>query len=721
MDPGFYARLVAEADELVYVVDRDGRIAFAGGATVALVGYAPEERVGRNALECVHVDDREHMTAVLREVVAGPASATARFQCRVLAKSGDLRWLEVSFRNALDSPGVGGVIVRGRDVTQLVALRQRTARSDLLESLTANLHDVVLVVDAAGRIAEVFGSYERDTGWSREDLVGRSAFELAHPEDRAEAVRQLGIHVLDPRRSGPFSFEVRALRRDGGWLLCMVALANHLTNPAIRGVVATIRNVTALREAEVLLRRSQAGLDAAAWSGGVGLWEFEPATDTCRWLNDWCARHDLDSCAGANHTPRWDANIHPDDFPAVDARYWAHVAGEAPFYESEYRLRTRSGGWRWVRTRGVIAERDEAGQPRLIVGTSVDLDAQRRVQAERDRQRRQLQALAEAGPMWLNLIDRDGRVEYASRQLLGVAPEAAVGRPASSFFGDPAEAERLERFHAAIRATQQPGVHTNVLPDGRTIETYASAVVERGEVTGIATISLDVTERKRLERAVVEAVAREQRRLGHDLHDGLGQELTGVALLLKGLLAEAEAGGPRLRARLAEVIGHVNRAIESTRDLARGLAPVASAQGGLAHALPALAARWSQSGLAEVTCEVEAAAATGLDPLVAEHLYRIAQEALTNAMRHAGAGQVVLRLRRAGAHLELRVEDDGRGVPAGADLGAGLGLKIMRARAELIHGRLAIGSRAGGNGAVVTCLCDAGGGAHAAPGARAAS
>jgi PAS domain S-box-containing protein len=217
----------------------------------------------------------------------------------------------------------------------------------------------------------------------------------------------------------------------------------------------------------------------------------------------------------------------------------------------------------------------------------------------------------------------------------------------------------------------------------------------------------DVTERKRLEREITEIANREQQRIGTDLHDGLGQELTGIALMLRGLAVQLQKGSSPLTKDVDDVIALVNNTIQSTRSLARGLTPVNAEHGGLAEALQALGARARDRYGIKVDFASECDGASLLvDDNAATHLYRITQEALTNVMRHSLATQVTIRIGkpRVGEGLELTIEDNGRGFEQRmTDTSDGLGLKIMRYRAQMLGGDFVLEPSASG-GTTVRCV-----------------
>jgi two-component system, NarL family, sensor histidine kinase UhpB len=241
-------------------------------------------------------------------------------------------------------------------------------------------------------------------------------------------------------------------------------------------------------------------------------------------------------------------------------------------------------------------------------------------------------------------------------------------------------------------------------------------VIESGVVRSLTVAVTDVTDRKHvenelrtqvriLEREIIEIANREQQRIGSDLHDGLGQELTGIALMLKGVVAQLRKEGSAAYRDVEEVIGLVNNAIDSTRTLARGLSPVGSGRGGLGAAILALAARVHERSGVRMLPQLDLAVLLRLSETAAAHVYRIVQEALTNVVRHSGAREVVIRIKASDGELHLRVSDDGRGFePSSADGAGGMGLKIMRYRAQMLGGDLVI-EKNGGGGTSVSCSC----------------
>ncbi|MGH8024787.1 MAG: GAF domain-containing sensor histidine kinase [Limisphaerales bacterium] len=208
------------------------------------------------------------------------------------------------------------------------------------------------------------------------------------------------------------------------------------------------------------------------------------------------------------------------------------------------------------------------------------------------------------------------------------------------------------------------------------------------------------TERQRLEDEILKSIEREQERIGRDLHDGLCQLLVGAkhrSAYLKRLADGRLPDAAKEAQSLEELLG---AAIGQARDLARGLNPVKVTPAGLAGALQKLAANVDNPPGPRCFCQFPKPV-TLVDPQVAHHLYRIAQEAVQNAFKHGSARHIIITLVCGGKSLRLIVKDDGVGIPR-HPARTGMGLKNMRARARLIGGTLDIrrGKRAG---TVVAC------------------
>lgn len=214
-------------------------------------------------------------------------------------------------------------------------------------------------------------------------------------------------------------------------------------------------------------------------------------------------------------------------------------------------------------------------------------------------------------------------------------------------------------------------------------------------------IATDIAHKERLEKEVLEISEREQRRIGQDLHDGLCQHLTGIALLSRSLQQKLGAQASPETDCAVRITGLLNEGIDQVRRVTRGLHPVPDEPTGLTLALQDLASAVGHSGA--IACRLECPDPVPIpDRTAATHLYRIAQEAVQNAIRHARPSNIVVRLGADEDSIRLAVIDDGVGLPAHRG-GKGMGLEIMNYRARTIGAQLSV-EPAAPRGTAVTCV-----------------
>jgi PAS domain S-box-containing protein len=235
----------------------------------------------------------------------------------------------------------------------------------------------------------------------------------------------------------------------------------------------------------------------------------------------------------------------------------------------------------------------------------------------------------------------------------------------------------------------------------RTLEVYSSPIsLQRRPV--LFAIMHDVTERKLLERQIVEISEQERQRIGRDLHDSLGGQLTGLALLTKALAQMLARQRLSQAPMAAEIVDHLNKAVDMTRSISHGLCPIEPGEQGLLNGLHEFVMGIRQR--TGVACRFRVKGRVAIpDAVVASHLYRIVEEAVQNALRHAKPQRIEIRLRRVRAGLLLTIWNDGRPLPATADVNKGLGLRTMRYRANLVGSDLELRRETGG-ATVVSCL-----------------
>ena len=300
----------------------------------------------------------------------------------------------------------------------------------------------------------------------------------------------------------------------------------------------------------------------------------------------------------------------------------------------------------------------------------------------------------------------------AAEKIYGFAAEEVLGQSILNVLKpDLVDAGIEEDGQAFLESGYWTGEVVQRRKDGARLRVAASASVVKdraGTVIGAVYVNRDITAQKKaeaalkaLEREVLDISHREQRRIGRDLHDGLGAHLTGIAMVCRTLARRAEKGKTVSQEELNNVANLVQEGITEARRLARGLNPVKLEREGLTSALHELASMiQTRSG---VPCTFASEKnLPDLDGEITTQLYRIAQEAAHNALKHARPGTVSIRLGREDDHLVLSVQDDGIGLPPDHPTSEGMGLRVMQYRARMIGATVDVRS-APGSGTLMRC------------------
>ena len=303
----------------------------------------------------------------------------------------------------------------------------------------------------------------------------------------------------------------------------------------------------------------------------------------------------------------------------------------------------------------------------------------------------------------------DGRVtswNKGAEKVFGYTRKEMVGRPINVLFPadrkneEPAILERIKRGefvdHYETKRRRK---------DGRLIDISVTISPIRGadgRIIGASKVARDITERKRLEREILEISEREQRRIGQDLHDGLCQHLAGIELMSQVLEQKLARRSKAGAIRAGEIAKNVRDAISHTRLLARGLSPVTLDSEGLMSALQELALNTEK--IFHIVCRFDCNPPVMVsNHAAATHLFRLAQEAISNSIKHGKARRILIRLKEHHGRLALSIIDNGLGLPARLRRSKGMGLRIMQSRAGMIGGTLNVErNAAGGTSVTVT-------------------
>jgi PAS domain S-box-containing protein len=295
-----------------------------------------------------------------------------------------------------------------------------------------------------------------------------------------------------------------------------------------------------------------------------------------------------------------------------------------------------------------------------------------------------------------------------AERLFGYSETEALGRRSADIIPSQHSAEERQAIEQVVRGerAEDRAIETiRACKNGNllhVLQTISPVNDERGNQIGVSIIARDITERKNLEREVLESAGREQQRIGRELHDSLGQELTGLSYLAKSL-AQKLAAAENPQAETAQSIaGGIQAALREVRSAVQGLVPVEVDASGFIVALEKLAAQTTAH--CGIDCRIECPEPIQVDDnVLATHLFRIVQEAINNAVKHAHAQQIAVRPQLRNGALSVTVEDDGVGIAEHVRHNGGMGLRIMQYRAGVIDAALDVHATERGGTAVV-CL-----------------
>jgi PAS domain S-box-containing protein len=404
---------------------------------------------------------------------------------------------------------------------------------------------------------------------------------------------------------------------------------------------------------------------------------------------------------------RWYSQVHPDD-----KQRWSVEAAElfltGKSLRSAYRVLSRDGRVIWFHCEAKMIRRED-GRPWFIHGVGFDITDLKQTEEALEAERNVVTAILDTVGALVIVLDADGRIvrfNRACERSTGYTFAETTGKYVWDLFIPP---EECEGFRTNFERMRVGDLHNDyecqwIARDGtrRSISWSGTSLGGRkGTSVYVIATGIDITERKQLERAILEISEREQRRIGQDLHDGLGQHLTGIAFMTK--VQEQKLKEKRLpdAADASKIVKLVNQAINKTRELARGLSPVVSESHGLMSALQQLATEVED--VFGVSCQLRCESPVLIDDVsLATHLYHISQEAVSNAIKHGKAGRITIMLAASDGRGTLTIQDDGSGCKKIPATSKGMGHHIMGHRSKMIGGALDIQPRLP-YGTVVTC------------------
>ena len=636
-------------------------------------------------------------------------------------------------------------------------LREVQSELELTRQRYADLYELAPVgyatFDASGCIREINQTGARLLGIAAASLLWKPFVRRVVPEDRQEFLALL----WQCRRSNTPLVKVFGVQSGDGTICqvqCVITLA---PDPGAEGAWyhVALLDITKQHEVQLALRRSEAKFGLLAENSTEVFWflNIDPLHFT--YISPAFERiwgFPVDEML-ADHT-RWIQSVHPEDRVSVAQQFYDWVEGTAESFVCDYRIIDGDHEVRWISTRG-SALPGQPGQPRQLGGVARDITHRKKTEEELRQSGRFALSTLEAVPAGLAVLDEEGII-LSTNESWNTLVVAGAGSfhhcaPGTNYLQACAEtavdggdtplrlADGIRDVINGLRTRFVMEFSAGVGEDKRWFVTHVT--VMRGDgPRRVVVAHLDITLRKqaekgirrmndelerrvgertralqeandvlhremaarlRLEEEILEISESERQRIGQDLHDDLGQQVAGAVFLSQALARELTLLSSPAAQSASRLMETLQRALDLTRTLARGLHPVAMEVGGLSHALSELVEKTSElfGNHCEFSCPQPL---SDLDNTQATHLYRIAQESVTNAVKHGRASHIAVSLIETPLTLVLSIRDNGTGFSHPAPKAEGMGLRIMRYRADIIGGDLTLASPPSG-GTTVTC------------------
>ena len=530
--------------------------------------------------------------------------------------------------------------------------------------------------------------------------------EKIHPDDVTAFFEQLRAHLGGFNQR--FETQMRLMCRDHNYRWFQVRgmrLCDASNQPSrMLGTLTDIHEHTltqqAAHSASTQAKKMASELALAVAAADLAFWTFEPGTGTILNHQHW------DTMLGRDVMPRtfegWLDLTHPDDRHIRVKLLNDHLSGNSPYYESEFRMLRANDTWVWVRSRGRVTFRDPEGRALQYAGAVMNITQQVEAREVHRLESEFLQAMIRGIDLGVMISDFD-RVIFANQslaKLLGYTHEDELGHEV--LFKVMPTADRVIDIAQKRKAAQGQVIPARVAR----LKTHAqrrikvvmnlSCVDWNGKQHFISTVSpleehqdLEVHLRSvedRFELALASELEAQQAEIARELHDSLGSTLSGISLLLHS--ARNSLSESTRNAALERSQAQVKIAAEATRAMARGIMPVGLHPGAVVHALELFVQDLEEFKGIKTDFEIDGIF-THVTAEMGNHVYRVVQEATTNAIKHGAATYIQFSLRRSETNCEMRILDNGKGFDTrNIKNSAGIGIRSMQARAKAIRGTI---------------------------------
>lgn len=663
-----------------------------------------EQMESSTFMEITHPDDLQANLDNMEKLRTGEIP-TFSMQKRYLHPDGNITWVNIT---------VSPMWKPGSPPTRLIAVVEDITERKMAEMALARTSDLL---ERTGEMAKI-GGWDLELAnmklfWSKEtcrlfevdNLEAPSVDEAInfYDPDAQPIIRAALEHAIEYGTSYELELPVISAKGRRFWALSQGSAIKK--DGKVNALTGTFQDITRRKQAEKELQESEMRLRAFFDQASVGMGILDGQTGRFIEVNQrYCAITGRTRAQMLAST--FDQITHPEDRPANMHLKQLLTAGEIPEYSLEKRYIRPDGAVVWGNVRATrIAS--SGRHPAHHLSVVEDITERKKAEANYLREQEFNQILVNHTSVIIVLLDHEGHMVHvndATVGILGYSRAELLNRTPweVGIMRDAEIARARERLKRLLGGEYNPPRETVLYAkDGSPHTVALSSIATRsknGTVDRIIVTGSDLTERNRLQNEILRISEQEQARIGHNLHDGVGQTMTGVATLMEAL--ESELRGEQKKSA-SRVLVLMQEAIQEVRRMSHSLSPASVKNRGLGGALQLLAETVRTNHRTHCTCEVQADIHIE-DSEKETHIYRIAQEAANNALRHGNPKSIRISLKRLGElRCELKIEDNGSGFVERDEGNQGIGMRVMDYRANLIGGSLEITSKPRGGVSVV--------------------
>lgn len=477
-------------DDYVFVVNEEGKFIYANEAALHALGYNLKEIVGRDIYTIIPPERQEEARLYVEEMLTG-----SEISCPIPLYTREGGYISVETRMVNETwQGEPMNLVISRDFSQLDEANARFYRA-----FTTN-PAIMMITTMEGKFIDVNDAYLSATGFKREEVIGQSTVGI-------------GLLTAETRHSLYEGFisqgwvrdrEISIFTREGRELRAIIS-ADELEVNDQHYILSVMIDITARKQAEDQLRGAENRYSSALACSGNGVWDWDAVSDKVVFSKEWKKMLGYADDEIGEDFSEWSSRVHPDDLAPTMAALQRHLEGLSPMYESEHRLLTRDGSYKWILDRGMVIERDADGKPLRAIGTHTDITSIKEYQEELSRTRSQLQAILDNVPLLAWFKDAEGyyiEVNRVFEKACGLSRDQIIGHNAFDIWPADFAAESIDEDQIAMDECRQVS-REGRMPDkmgGEWFSFFRSPVLDHdGTVIGVAGIARDITVSRKLE------------------------------------------------------------------------------------------------------------------------------------------------------------------------------------------------------------------------------